>query len=456
MTALAPDYLYVSQYQSYDAWITKLEDYCEEVILFWEKPDPERFIKLYGVNQGEQGTFTVSSNLVHHPQLSLDRSLTCLLTRAEAFKRQLIKEHMKKFKRASTGALNEKDWQYLLDLESRPAISFHQALTGPEQLPATFASPSIKAYIDKNVILESSQYFGYHLPNDPKVQVLNSRPNPFTRLPVELQLAILDRLSLYEADKVIRHSYPHLIVRWCLALPQKMKTWFSALCSPNNMRFVGAGGISRSHNIYRLRSIDLHPTLRMKTGQGAVPPGWRSKPPAALHHDPVAWSLATVFWSLTCQNYSRQPTPVIGVGGRSNTKRQPQPCPKCPSGHKELENPPFLISLMNFSDMSPWTWRNKSPNDMFLYRQRELREEFPKLLIYADELQIVMKSLEIMLRPIFLTSPSKEVPLIPKRLGLSMMMRGVAALHLMEEDSELNEDRRNHHKGCERNDYYTR
>jgi hypothetical protein len=80
---------------------------------------------------------------------------------------------------------------------------------------------------------------------------------------MEIQVQILtDNLSIHECDAAIRHNFPHLIDHWLATLPRHFTKWLRNLCSRENMRYRGTIGDSKDIDIYRLRSLDLHPTLQ--------------------------------------------------------------------------------------------------------------------------------------------------------------------------------------------------
>jgi hypothetical protein len=108
-----------------------------------------------------------------------------------------------------------------------------------------------------------------------------SRSQPMdriTRLPIQIQLNILDQLEIYQADRVVRETYPHLIDRWCSSLATRFTDWFYELSSRENLRFMGViDGKNTRVEIFRLRSVDLHPTVQVDEPYSPLP---RLPPPA--------------------------------------------------------------------------------------------------------------------------------------------------------------------------------
>lgn len=112
-----------------------------------------------------------------------------------------------------------------------------------------------------------------------------------TTLPIELQLSILDQLEIYQADKVVRETYSNLSDRWVSSLATRFADWFFALSSRDNMRFMDViGGESTRIEIYRLRSVDLHPTIKLDedyTTLARLPPGSPLQPPRQFSNVPA-------------------------------------------------------------------------------------------------------------------------------------------------------------------------
>ncbi|KAK0122476.1 hypothetical protein ONS95_010708 [Cadophora gregata] len=92
----------------------------------------------------------------------------------------------------------------------------------------------------------------------------------FTSLPLELQLDVIDQMSLYEADKAVRRNFPHLIPRWIPTIPTRFERWLHDLTSLENMRFLSCDilwwqthdrDIPQSY--YRLQSPNFHPDVEI-------------------------------------------------------------------------------------------------------------------------------------------------------------------------------------------------
>jgi hypothetical protein len=84
-----------------------------------------------------------------------------------------------------------------------------------------------------------------------------------TALSPEIQLMILEKLSLSEMDATIRNHFPHLIDLWLPIALLRVTQWFTHLCSLKNLRGAGSirrrsGGICR---VYRFKNLDHHPGL---------------------------------------------------------------------------------------------------------------------------------------------------------------------------------------------------
>jgi len=78
--------------------------------------------------------------------------------------------------------------------------------------------------------------------------------DPFTKLPAEIQLEILGQMEIYEADRLVLESYPHLIDLWVARFPYLFRNWFADLCSRDNMQYVGSLPLGVGIDVYRLRS----------------------------------------------------------------------------------------------------------------------------------------------------------------------------------------------------------
>ena len=59
-----------------------------------------------------------------------------------------------------------------------------------------------------------------------------------TKLPIDLQLQVLiDNLSIYEANKVIRNNFPHLIDYWLSPLKPPLNKWFALFARERTSSF---------------------------------------------------------------------------------------------------------------------------------------------------------------------------------------------------------------------------
>ncbi|KAF4636539.1 hypothetical protein G7Y89_g1549 [Cudoniella acicularis] len=95
-------------------------------------------------------------------------------------------------------------------------------------------------------------------------------------LPVELQLSALDQLEIHEADKLVRHVYPHLTDLWLKSLPRRI------------LKCEGQGMGMGRRDIYRLRSLDMCPALRLPGfyGNRGTPPENYTPPTAPMADEP--------------------------------------------------------------------------------------------------------------------------------------------------------------------------
>ncbi|PVH80869.1 hypothetical protein DL98DRAFT_587927 [Cadophora sp. DSE1049] len=97
-----------------------------------------------------------------------------------------------------------------------------------------------------------------------------SQHSRFTKLPVEIQLEVRDKMSIYEADEAVRRTFPRLIPRWIPTVPNRFER-LRNLTSPENMGLLGYANAEPSYSsgratpvaIYRLRSIDQHPNIEI-------------------------------------------------------------------------------------------------------------------------------------------------------------------------------------------------
>jgi hypothetical protein len=138
---------------------------------------------------------------------------------------------------------------------------------GQSSLDAALRLKSYKTATDFEIITSACQSFGIFAPHIDLNNQLPAKPqNNFTRLPVEVQLMALDKLPLYEADRLIRTNYPHLIQHWIRAIPRRVMKWFDDLCSRENLRYIGNHAQARPEypgisEIWRCKSLDMHRNL---------------------------------------------------------------------------------------------------------------------------------------------------------------------------------------------------
>ncbi|KAG4441440.1 hypothetical protein IFR05_003046 [Cadophora sp. M221] len=89
--------------------------------------------------------------------------------------------------------------------------------------------------------------------------------NVLSSLPVDLQMEILENLSLAEMDRSIRSSFQDLTHLHLATLKFRSKRFFMDLCSRENFTYGGTWYNRRSkeiHEVYRLKYPNLHPNLR--------------------------------------------------------------------------------------------------------------------------------------------------------------------------------------------------
>lgn len=85
-------------------------------------------------------------------------------------------------------------------------------------------------------------------------------------LPKEIQMCILDKMSLLDADLAVKTTFPDLTKWWVERVPRLCEAWFSALCSRGNLRFLGDSRNQTANRwirkrIYRFESVNLNPTF---------------------------------------------------------------------------------------------------------------------------------------------------------------------------------------------------
>ncbi|KAH6717553.1 hypothetical protein BKA61DRAFT_669976 [Leptodontidium sp. MPI-SDFR-AT-0119] len=243
--------------------------------------------------------------------------------------------------------------------------------------------------LDRALLYHCMSYFGLNSDttfafNTVTVSQTTSNPSAFARLPVEVQLEVIDKMSLHEADEVIRHSFPHLIPRWLPTIPKLFEKWLNELTSPVNMRLLGSANVtmldsslalahtSRSVNIYRLRSIDMHPNLII--GSSSIIPQ-PTQPPA---EDPLREAKKHFMTGLLPYYY-------VYRGITHTSERDPtcdclswHECEKCP-GESLL---PIAIPL---DSNIPATDPHPSPSSY--------------LLLFEDELHSIFGDLDVATRP---------------------------------------------------------
>jgi hypothetical protein len=127
-------------------------------------------------------------------------------------------------------------------------------------------STKCSSSMSTSLLHEALQYF--RLPNDiTRIASYLKKPtrSNLTALPPEIQLMILEILSLSEMDTSIRNHFPHLIDLWLPIAPLRVTQWFTHLCSLKNLRDAGSirrrrGGICTG---YRFKNLDHYPRLNL-------------------------------------------------------------------------------------------------------------------------------------------------------------------------------------------------
>ncbi|KAH8674650.1 hypothetical protein BGZ60DRAFT_526606 [Tricladium varicosporioides] len=259
-------------------------------------------------------------------------------------------------------------------------------------------------------------------------------------LPVELQLLSLQMLPIHEGDRLVRTAFPHLIVPWISTLQQRLFEWFDDLCSRQNFQYIGSEAKSDlelevRRDIYRLRSLNLHPDLRLPSSYGnrqsrsstqsyTPPPlgftpwadAWQGPPTLDFCQDALQTSIMHL---CLCFNKQHKAAGVFRSKGERDgsvnddllewfRKTKALQILKeeykfhylggdeviCTQCHADVKRDlPFVIDLdsdLNIEHNAIWKeWDSGTKQIIAL----------PSLLIFADELQDIMKNMEILLRP---------------------------------------------------------
>lgn len=275
----------------------------------------------------------------------------------------------------------------------------------------TFRLRNANKGIEKGLFLEACKFFSTKLEIDNLRQfesASESLDRINLRLPVELQLNILGHLDIHEADVLVRNSYPHLITHWCRSISGRYESWFNDLTARENLRYVDVIDTDSVRlEIFRLRSIDLHPNIVFDHTHLPLRPGLSkiSNPPS-LHN--VRYSIYRTLRDLlsSLQDHlasdlgdrfkwmHRDPTynildHLMNISSvllqRISTSA---PYRESPVRPRLLEvcraDVPFLIPLTPASEDPPLRPR--------------VQTGAAYLLIYPDELAPILRSLEVFLR----------------------------------------------------------
>lgn len=135
--------------------------------------------------------------------------------------------------------------------------------------------------IDLQLLYHCTSFF--ETPSDFNSRRVSKQSPPtsrYTALPIELQLEVLDKMSIHEADDAVRQNFPHLIPCWIESVPQRFERWLNDLTSLKNLRHLGCinyPGFSRDDqtvplSLYRLQSIDFHPSTEIGPSTLISPP----------------------------------------------------------------------------------------------------------------------------------------------------------------------------------------
>jgi len=238
---------------------------------------------------------------------------------------------------------------------------------------------------------ETLQYF--RLPDDITriVPYLKPTRSNLTALPPEIQLMILERLSLSEMDTSIRNHFPHLINLWLPIAPLRVMQWFTHLCSPKNLRDAGSirkswGGICR---VYRFENLDHHPGLNF-TELYNIDENEKQKAVPSCRI--LMGHLESLYW-------------MWRAGRTRHDRRWSCYCPPNPS-------PQILCNLAATSSSRTPTIESKRGHPMLLpLYSSSTRTHLPSstyhpcIFIYTSELEFIFNELEVVFRPVAYLRP---------------------------------------------------
>ena len=210
----------------------------------------------------------------------------------------------------------------------------------------------------------------------------------YTALPIEVQLEVLDKMTIHEADDAVRQNFLHLIPRWIQSVPQRFERWLNDLTSLKNLRHLGCinyPGFSRDDqtvplSLYRLQSIYFHPSTEIGPSTLISPPP--SQDPKAAWREDVDKFFKLGLLALF-DDFLGSDADLSRI---LRNKRDPdcgcygsRPCRRCPgASHSDI----YAMALSQ--DPSKPTKANPTP---------------PYLLLYRDELVEIFKSFQVATRP---------------------------------------------------------
>ncbi|KAH9217317.1 hypothetical protein DL95DRAFT_406941 [Leptodontidium sp. 2 PMI_412] len=215
----------------------------------------------------------------------------------------------------------------------------------------------------------------------------------FKKLPIEIQLMVLDYLPLSLAEIHIRLDYPELIPRWIAGLPTRFYEWYDLFCHRDNLRFADCMPFVVSEEdeqevhiaeIHRSRMADLNPSLR--TRKRSKFKEYRNILPvlevdvASLHEAPVnlPYHLERLYWRLKQAQISRD---IDRAGAWDEIIPDwIHQCTRC-RGHLPL--------LISFSSQYPIEQRKPG----------EPRKAHQFLLIFQTELEAIFREMDVVFRP---------------------------------------------------------
>ena len=221
--------------------------------------------------------------------------------------------------------------------------------------------------------------------------------NRLSNLPAELRLQILENQSLAAMDQVVRSSFQDLVHLYLPNLQRKAKQWYMDLISRNNFVYAGVSyagpgddlGDGSPCDIYRLKYPNLHPGLQARkyhpNDQHPMDPNLDPEIVVVQHPPSLSHAGLLLMDALEQTLWHRvQPKSYIRCRDKIwRTNIRPRPLaffmePPTYEEHQEFEEPDFTID-----DRYP------------LCRD-------PQLIIYQDELNLILDELEPFLRPAFL------------------------------------------------------